>query len=326
MPASACRPRVPSLSTWPDPAIVHDIKGENWQLTAGFRAKHGRALFDPTNQIRRVQSVARGAPRRLGGPRRPERRRRWSTGSSLDKRNHWEKTSPLVAGRCNPACPVLGGGQDARRRRRLPVRSEAADRDDTEGDDDDAASRRSRAASRGRVHGARALEQIRQRALRCALHRHVVSRPLSRSRRRPGDATLRLAHRRPDRRSASGDALPRGAAIRHLADQAAHPSCAEPDRPPSDGGPARQGAQASRTDDARRVPGARSPRLLRVRTRLHGGLWHQELFDRAVGTRSRRLTGPTTRSSTTAMSESASRPTTSGRRSASPMRWAPRPR
>ncbi len=33
---------VPTLLTWPGSAIVHDIKGENWQLTAGFRAKHGR--------------------------------------------------------------------------------------------------------------------------------------------------------------------------------------------------------------------------------------------------------------------------------------------
>src|SRR5690606_3963655 len=41
---------VPSLLTWPGSCIVHDIKGENWQLTAGFRARHGRVLlFDPTN-------------------------------------------------------------------------------------------------------------------------------------------------------------------------------------------------------------------------------------------------------------------------------------
>ncbi len=41
---------VPTLLTWPASAIVHDIKGENWTLTAGFRAKHGRVLlFDPTN-------------------------------------------------------------------------------------------------------------------------------------------------------------------------------------------------------------------------------------------------------------------------------------
>lgn len=41
---------VPSLLTWPGSAIVHDIKGENWQLTAGFRSTFGRVLlFDPTN-------------------------------------------------------------------------------------------------------------------------------------------------------------------------------------------------------------------------------------------------------------------------------------
>ena len=32
---------VPTLLTWPGSAIVHDIKGENWQITAGFRAKLG---------------------------------------------------------------------------------------------------------------------------------------------------------------------------------------------------------------------------------------------------------------------------------------------
>lgn len=43
---------VPSLLTWPGSAIVHDIKGENFMLTAGFRARHGRVLlFDPTNSL-----------------------------------------------------------------------------------------------------------------------------------------------------------------------------------------------------------------------------------------------------------------------------------
>ena len=41
---------VPTLLTWPGASIVHDIKGENWELTAGFRARFGRVLlFDPTN-------------------------------------------------------------------------------------------------------------------------------------------------------------------------------------------------------------------------------------------------------------------------------------
>ena len=42
---------VPTLLTWPGSCIVHDIKGENWNLTSGFRALHGRVLlFDPTNR------------------------------------------------------------------------------------------------------------------------------------------------------------------------------------------------------------------------------------------------------------------------------------
>ena len=41
---------VPSLLTWPGSAIVHDIKGENWQLTAGWRSRFSRVLlFDPTD-------------------------------------------------------------------------------------------------------------------------------------------------------------------------------------------------------------------------------------------------------------------------------------
>jgi type IV secretion system protein VirD4 len=87
---------VPSLLTWPGSAIVHDIKGENWQLTAGFRAQHGRVLlFDPTN----AKSAAYN-------PLLEARRGAWEVRDvqniadilvdpegSLDKRNHWEKTS-----------------------------------------------------------------------------------------------------------------------------------------------------------------------------------------------------------------------------------------
>src|ERR1700737_3404821 len=41
---------IPTLLTWPGSGIVHDIKGENWQLTAGWRARFGRVLlFDPTD-------------------------------------------------------------------------------------------------------------------------------------------------------------------------------------------------------------------------------------------------------------------------------------
>ena len=41
---------VPTLLTWPGSAIVHEIKGENWNLTSGYRARFGRVLrFDPTS-------------------------------------------------------------------------------------------------------------------------------------------------------------------------------------------------------------------------------------------------------------------------------------
>src|SRR5215469_2039240 len=87
---------VPTLLTWPGSAIVHDIKGENWGLTAGWRARFGRALlFDPTN----IQSAAYN-------PLLEVRRGKWEVRDvqniadvrvdpegALEKRNHWEKTS-----------------------------------------------------------------------------------------------------------------------------------------------------------------------------------------------------------------------------------------
>src|SRR3954464_795694 len=87
---------VPSLLAWPSSAVVHDIKGENWQLTAGFRARHGRVLlFDPTNpkssaynpllEVRRGEWEVRDVQNVADVLVDPE--------GSLDKRNHWEKTS-----------------------------------------------------------------------------------------------------------------------------------------------------------------------------------------------------------------------------------------
>src|SRR5579862_5111889 len=87
---------VPTLLTWPGSAIVHDIKGENWSLTAGWRARFGRALlFDPTN----IQSAAYN-------PLLEVRRGEWEVRDvqniadilvdpegALERRNHWEKTS-----------------------------------------------------------------------------------------------------------------------------------------------------------------------------------------------------------------------------------------
>jgi len=87
---------VPSLLSWPGSAIVHDIKGENWELTSGFRARHGRVLlFDPTNaastaynpllEVRRGEWEVRDVQNVADVLVDPE--------GSLDRRNHWEKTS-----------------------------------------------------------------------------------------------------------------------------------------------------------------------------------------------------------------------------------------
>ena len=87
---------VPTLLTWPGSAIVHDIKGENWTLTAGFRARQTRVLlFDPTNpdsaaynpllEVRRGEWEVRDVQNVADVLVDPE--------GSLERRNHWEKTS-----------------------------------------------------------------------------------------------------------------------------------------------------------------------------------------------------------------------------------------
>ena len=87
---------VPTLLTWPGSCVVHDIKGENWELTAGFRSGFGRVLlFDPTNaasaafnpllEIRKGEWEVRDVQNVADVLVDPE--------GSLEKRNHWEKTS-----------------------------------------------------------------------------------------------------------------------------------------------------------------------------------------------------------------------------------------
>ena len=87
---------VPTLLSWIGSAVIHDIKGENWELTAGWRSRFSHCLlFDPTNtlsarynpllevrsgaeEIRDVQNIADI----LVDPE-----------GALERRNHWEKTS-----------------------------------------------------------------------------------------------------------------------------------------------------------------------------------------------------------------------------------------
>jgi type IV secretion system protein VirD4 len=87
---------IPTLLTWPSSTIVHDIKGENFQLTSGWRAQFGPVLlFDPTNpasaaynpllEIRKGDCEVRDAQNIADILVDPE--------GALERRNHWEKTS-----------------------------------------------------------------------------------------------------------------------------------------------------------------------------------------------------------------------------------------
>ena len=86
---------VPTLLSWTGSAVIHDIKGENWELTSAWRSKFSHVLmFDPTNpssqrynpllevrlgdfEVRDVQNIADV----LVDPE-----------GSLERRTHWEKT------------------------------------------------------------------------------------------------------------------------------------------------------------------------------------------------------------------------------------------
>jgi type IV secretion system protein VirD4 len=87
---------IPTLLTWPGSCIVHDIKGENWTLTSGFRSRYGGVLlFDPTNrdsaaynpllEVRRGEWEVRDVQNIADVLVDPE--------GALERRNHWEKTS-----------------------------------------------------------------------------------------------------------------------------------------------------------------------------------------------------------------------------------------
>ena len=84
--------------TWPGTAIVHDIKGENWDITAGFRG----STFSRTLRFRSDQSRIRLPTIPLLEVRRGINEVRdvqniadilVDPEGSLEKRNHWEKTS-----------------------------------------------------------------------------------------------------------------------------------------------------------------------------------------------------------------------------------------
>ncbi|OJY70837.1 MAG: conjugal transfer protein TraG [Sphingobium sp. 66-54] len=87
---------VPTLLSWTGSAVIHDIKGENWQLTAGWRSRFSNALlFNPTDvrsahynpllEVRRGEDEVRDVQNIADILVDPE--------GALERRNHWEKTS-----------------------------------------------------------------------------------------------------------------------------------------------------------------------------------------------------------------------------------------
>ena len=87
---------VPTLLSWTGSTVVHDIKGENWTLTAGWRSRFSHCLlFNPTDtrsarynpllEVRRGTDEVRDVQNIADILVDPE--------GALERRNHWEKTS-----------------------------------------------------------------------------------------------------------------------------------------------------------------------------------------------------------------------------------------
>jgi type IV secretion system protein VirD4 len=87
---------VPTLLSWTGSAVIHDIKGENWALTAGWRTRFSHCLlFNPTDarsaaynpllEVRRGMHEVRDVQNIADILVDPE--------GALERRNHWEKTS-----------------------------------------------------------------------------------------------------------------------------------------------------------------------------------------------------------------------------------------
>lgn len=86
---------VPTLLSWTGSAVIHDIKGENWETTSGWRARFSHCLlFDPTNpasakynpllEVRKGRNEVRDVQNIADILVDPE--------GALERRNHWEKT------------------------------------------------------------------------------------------------------------------------------------------------------------------------------------------------------------------------------------------
>jgi type IV secretion system protein VirD4 len=87
---------LPTLLTWSQSAVIHDIKGENWTLTAGWRSRFSHCLlFDPTNplsarfnpllEVRKGAQEVRDVQNIADILVDPE--------GAKERRDHWEKTA-----------------------------------------------------------------------------------------------------------------------------------------------------------------------------------------------------------------------------------------
>ncbi|MEQ0819524.1 conjugal transfer protein TraG [Pseudomonas aeruginosa] len=104
---------IPTLLSWLSSVVIHDIKGENWKLTAGWRSLFSHCLlFNPTDpasaaynpllEVRRGVHEVRDVQNIADVLVDPE--------GALEKRNHWEKTShALLVG---AILHVLYAGED----------------------------------------------------------------------------------------------------------------------------------------------------------------------------------------------------------------------
>jgi type IV secretion system protein VirD4 len=87
---------LPTLLSWTSSAVVHDIKGENWELTSGWRSTFSHCLlFNPTDprsarynpllEVRKGSAEVRDVQNIADILVDPE--------GALERRTHWEKTS-----------------------------------------------------------------------------------------------------------------------------------------------------------------------------------------------------------------------------------------
>lgn len=86
---------VPTLLSWTGSCVVHDIKGENWELTSGWRSRLGPCIrFDPTDrssprynpllEVRKGEFEVRDAQNIADILIDPE--------GSAERRDHWDRT------------------------------------------------------------------------------------------------------------------------------------------------------------------------------------------------------------------------------------------